>query len=216
MEWDRFKSARVLRSGVRPRGLKCFRSPFPFSPPVMKPLVLGSFLAAVALFLWGFVFYTLTGVADNVLKSTPTDVGPMLNAAFPESGTYFVPGVANDDEAIAFMARGPVAMVHIHKDGLAAMDPKLMIGGFLHGWVYCLLLAALLRQICKKSGYGARVGFVVLVAVAGAFMSRFGDAIWWHKSWDWQVTEFIYNVIGTLAAGLVLAKFIKSPVRHTD
>ncbi len=180
----------------------------------MKSVLLGSFLAALVLFFWGFVFYTLTGIPAQVLKSAPTDVGPALNAAFPESGTYFVPGMGNMEAAQELMSRGPVAMVHIQREGLTPMDPMLMLGGFVHGWVYALLLAGLLRQICKKSGYGARVGFVTLVGLAGAFASRFGDAIWWHKSWDWQIAEFAYLTLGSAFVGLVLAKFIKSPVQR--
>lgn len=178
----------------------------------MKPIALGSFLAAIAFFFWGFIFYMITGAPDKVIKSTPTDVGPVLQEAFPESGTYFVPGIANSEEAAELMARGPVAMVHIQKEGLQAMDPMLMVGGFVHGWGYAILLGLLLQQICKKSGYGARVGFVTLAGFTGAFCSRVGDAIWWHKSWDWQLTELAYMTLGALVIGLVLAKFIKSPV----
>ncbi|MCC5024997.1 MAG: hypothetical protein J6386_20380 [Candidatus Synoicihabitans palmerolidicus] len=179
----------------------------------MKSTVLASFLAAIALFFWGFIYYSVSGVPDKSLKSPSSDVGPALNNAFPESGTYFVPGMANDKVAIELMARGPVAMVHIQKQGISVMSPSLMVLGFLHGWVYCLLLAILLRQICKKSGYFARVGFVTLVATAGAFMARFGDVIWWHKSLDWQVSEFAYAVIGAALAGLILATFIRSPIK---
>lgn len=178
----------------------------------MKSIILGSFLAAVALFFWGFVFYVLTPLPGKVIKSPPTDVGPTLNAAFPESGTYFVPGMAEDEASIELMARGPVAMVHIHRDGIAAMNGTLMGLGFLHGWACALLLALLLKQICKKSGYGARVGFVTLVGFAGAFYARIGDSLWWHKSLDWQLTETFYMTAGSLIVGLVLAKFIKSPV----
>lgn len=178
----------------------------------MKPLALGSFLAAIAFFMWGFVFYMVTGAPTKVIKTAPTDVGPELQQLFPDSGTYFVPGIANSEEAAELMARGPVAMVHIQKEGLTAMDPMLMLGGFLHGWGYALLLGLLLQQICKKSQYGARVGFVTLAGFAGAFCSRVGDSIWWHKSWDWQLTETVYTTLGALVIGLVLAKFIRSPI----
>ncbi|MCF3649358.1 hypothetical protein [Synoicihabitans lomoniglobus] len=179
----------------------------------MKSILLGSFLAALALFFWGFFFYSVSGVPDRALKSPTTDVGPMLNEAFPESGTYFVPGMATSEETVALMARGPIAMVHMHREGIAAMSPVLMIAGFLHGWGYCLLAAWLLTQICKKSGYSTRVGFVTLIGFVGAFYARIGDAIWWHKSIHWQLTELFYMTAGSLIAGLVLAKFIKSPIQ---
>ncbi|WP_221029597.1 hypothetical protein [Actomonas aquatica] len=181
----------------------------------MKSVLLGSFLAALAFFIWGAVFYTVLGVPGSVLKSTPSDVGPALLASFPENGTYFVPAMGNIEEAQELMTRGPVATVHIQREGLTPMDPMLMVGGFLHGWGYALLLAFLLKQICKKSGYGARVGFVTLVGLTAAFATRISDTIWWHKSMDWQLSELAYLTIGSIVIGLVLAKFIKSPVTST-
>ncbi len=180
----------------------------------MKPLLLGSLLAAIAFFFWGFIFYSVTGLPEKVLKQPAGDVGPVLNETFPESGTYFVPGMGNMEEAQELMARGPVAMVHLHREGLRPMDPMLMLGGFLHGWGYALLLGLLLPQICKKSGYGARIGFVTLVGATGAFCARIGDTIWWHKSLDWQVTEVAYTTIGAAVIGAVLARFITSPVKN--
>lgn len=179
----------------------------------MKPLLLGSFLAAIAFFLWGFIFYSVTGLPEKILKQPTTDVGPVLNETFPESGTYFVPGMGNMEEAQNLMARGPVAMIHLHREGLKPMDPKLMLAGFLHGWGYALLLGLLLQQICKKSGYGPRVGFVTLVGATGAFCARIGDSIWWHKSLDWQLTEFAYTTIGAAVIGAVLARFIRSAIK---
>jgi uncharacterized membrane protein YeaQ/YmgE (transglycosylase-associated protein family) len=90
---------------------------------------------------------------------------------------------------------------------------SMMGTGFIHGWVYCLMLGMILQQICKKSGYGERVWFVTQVGIAGAFLARFGDAVWWWQAWNWQISNFVYAVIGAAIAGTVLAKFIKSPVK---
>jgi len=88
-----------------------------------------------------------------------------------------------------------------------------MLGmGFVHGVIYCFLLGLVLQRICKKSGYGERVWFITHVGIAGAFVARFGDAIWWWQSWSWQCANFVYYVIGAAIAGAILAQFIKSPV----
>jgi len=175
----------------------------------MKNLVLGSFLAGLILFFWGFVYYGIIGIPYGLLGEVD-DIGPVLKTTFPADGTYIVPN-PNAENLEELQAQGPIAMIHIKRDGVA--NPLSMMGtGFVHGWIYCLLLAALLKQICKKSGYGARVGFVTLVGVAGAFMDRFGDAIWFVQSWSWHASNFAYSVIGAALVGLVLAKFIESPV----
>ena len=177
----------------------------------MKSLLLGSLLAAVALFFWGFLYYGATGIPYGTLAETD-DVGPALNELFPTDGTYVVPSPLAEDSA-ELTARGPFAMVHIHKGGSDMMSASFLIGGFLHGFVYCLLLGLLLQQICKKTQFWGRVGFLTLAGVAGAVMARAGDAIWWLQPWGWQLSNILYTVIGSAIAGLVLAKFIKSPVR---
>ncbi len=176
----------------------------------MKSLLLGSLLSAIALFVWGFIYYGASGIPYSFLGDA-ADNGPVLDAAFPETGTYVVPDPRLENVA-ELHERGPFAMVHIHKGGLSMMSPSLMIGGFLHGFVYALLLGLLLQQICKKSGYAARVGFVTLAGTAGTFMARVGDAVWWYNPWGWQLSNVAYTIIGSAIVGLVLARFIKSPV----
>ncbi len=153
----------------------------------MKNLLLGSFLAAVALFIWGFIYFGISGIPYNVLGHSSDAVALSLKASFPSEGTYIFPDPGTDEMA-ELQKRGPVAMVHIKPNGVA--NPMSMMGtGFLHGWIYCILLALLLKQICKKTEYGGRVGFVVLVATTGAFVARFGDAIWWQQSWGWLIGQ---------------------------
>lgn len=172
----------------------------------MKNLILGSVLAGLAFFIWGFVYYGISGIPYKALGQSDDTVALSLKKAFPTEGTYLFPN-PNEENAQELHKRGPVAMIHIKPNGNP--NPMSMMGtGFIHGWIYCLLLAALLKQICKKSGYGARVGFVVLVATAGAFAARIGDAVWWQQSMSWQLANFAYAVIGGAIIGAILAKFI--------
>jgi uncharacterized membrane protein YeaQ/YmgE (transglycosylase-associated protein family) len=176
----------------------------------MKNVLLASFLAGLALFLWGFLYYGISGIPYGLLETANPSAGAALKAAFPADGTYILPApdsasLTEDQQA------GPLAMVHLVRDGTE--NPMgMMLPRFIHGWAYCLLLGILLQQICKKAGYGERVWFVTLVGMAGAFLARFGDAIWWGQAWDWQISNFAYSAVGSAIAGSILAKFIKSPV----
>ncbi len=179
----------------------------------MKKLLLGSFLAALALFFWGFIYYGISGIPYNFLDEPAETAPTSLNEAFPKDGVYLIPNPHAEDRG-GLMAEGPIALINIKRDGFTNHG-GMMVSGFLHGWGYCLLLAFLLKQICKKTSYAGRVGFVTLVAVSGAFLARFGDAIWWFYDWGWQLSSFAYHVIGGLIVGFVLAKFIPER-RETD
>lgn len=178
----------------------------------MKKLLLASFLAGFALFFWGFIYYGLSGIPYKTLGTPAPTAAIALKANFPTDGTYIIPSPTVENMA-ELQATGPVAMVHIRPNGAGSMG--VMMGtGFLHGWIYCLFLGLLLQQICKKAGYGERIWFVTQVGIAGAFVSRFGDSIWFWQSWSWQIANFAYAVIGAAIAGAILAKFIKSPVEN--
>ncbi len=172
----------------------------------MKNLFLGTFLAGLALFMWGFIYYGISGIPYSLLGTSNDTVALSLKEQFPADGAYIFPDPGTDNME-ELQKRGPIATVHIKRNGVAS--PMAMMGtGFIHGWLYCLLLAILLKQICKKTAYWGRVGFVVLAGVAGSFLARFGDAIWWHQSWSWQFSNFAYTAVGTAIAGLILAKFV--------
>ena len=172
----------------------------------MKKLIIGSFLSAIAYFAWGFLYFGVIQAPYSVIGPAIDETALMLKEDLPEDGVYLYP-IPTADNSHELMKRGPIAMVHIKRDGFE--NPAgMMIKGFLHGWAYCILLAFLLKQICKKTGYTGRVGFVLLAGAAGALLSRFGDAIWWHQSWAWQFTYFAYEAIGSGFIGLILAKFI--------
>ncbi len=172
----------------------------------MKKLILGSFLAALALFFWGFIYYGISGIPYKFLGQSSDTVALLLKESFPADGTYILPNPTSEDMQ-ELMQRGPVATVHIKRGGFD-QHATMMASGFVHGWIYCLLLALLLNCVGKKMEYGRRVGFIALVGIIGAFLARFGDAIWWHQSWSWQFSNFAYTAIGSALAGLVLAKFV--------
>lgn len=177
----------------------------------MKNLILGSFLAGLALFFWGFIYYGISGIPYKTLETPAATAPAALKSSFPSNGTYIVPSPTAENMA-ELQEASPVAMVHIRPEGVGSLG-TMMGTGFVHGVVYCFLLALILQQICKKSGYGERVWFVTQVGMAGAFAARFGDAIWFWQSWSWQISNFVYSAISAAIAGAILAKFIKSPVK---
>lgn len=174
----------------------------------MKTFVLGPFLAALAMFIWGFFYYGLSGFPYAVLGSAP-EAGPALNRLFPASGTYVFPDPRVDPKVVEKQfASGPIATVHIHKEGANPMDPLLLIKGFALEFVSCVLLALLLTQSAAK-GYAGRVCFAVLAGVLITLFSNGGQVIWWRQDWAWHTRTMIHDIAAWLAAGLILAIFVR-------
>lgn len=179
----------------------------------MKRLLLASFLAALAVFFWGFVFWGLSPLSGSVMKATADDQAAQaaLRETFPESGVYFVPSPSGSPEAMDALHRaGPVAMIHIQRDGRPAMDPSVFVWGFVHGWLVCLILGWLLfRAGPALPKYRSRVLFITVAGFAAALFIDYGDTIWWYSDRSWQLLNLAYNTMAWLVAGLVLAALIK-------
>jgi hypothetical protein len=175
----------------------------------MKQYLLAPFLAALAMFFWGFVYYGLSGIPYGALQSIDRDVGPTLNELFPTSGTYVVPDPRGEaDATVALRERGPIATVHLHREGAPAMAPAMMIAGFVLEFVCCLLFAFVLGR-CRVNSYGGRVGLTVLAGAIVTLWTRGGDAVWWLQDWNWHRTTMLYDLVAWFLAGLVLAALIK-------
>lgn len=61
--------------------------------------------------------------------------------------------------------------------------------------------------------YVARVRFVTIAGVALAVFGSLRMPIWWHLPWLFHLVSAAYDVTAWLVAGLVLAAFIKPPLR---
>ena len=178
----------------------------------MKRYILGGLLTAIAMFVWGAVFW-MSPVPTSVMQTATDDValGQALKAQMPASGTYFVPGMQDDHEAMTRLHEaGPVAMIHIQVEGSPAMDPKVFIKGLIHLFGMALLIGWLLELSANSLGsYGRRVGFVVLLGVTASFTYDLGSTIWWPVAMPWALVGVLYTVVNWTIAGLILAAFFK-------
>lgn len=180
----------------------------------MKNLAVGSLLAAVAMFIFGAVYWSspvmsvgAREVADDAAAQS------ILRHAFPETGVYWVPGMrlyAEDTERYnALHEAGPVAMINIVQDPGPPMAPSTFVAGFLHEWIVCFLIGLLLLRVAPAlPGYGDRVGFVTLAGFVMAVFVDLGAVIWWNMPLALQLVDGLYNVVAWLLAGLVMARFV--------
>lgn len=179
----------------------------------MKHLLIGALLATVAMFVWSAVFW-ISPFPYQALAKAPDDAaaGQHLLAAFPASGTYMVPDPAGDEQTMTRLyAAGPIATVHIQREGRKIMPARQMGLALLHELVVVLLLALLLKMALPAlHGYGARVGLIAVAGLAAAVFTHLNSAIWWAHPWPFLLVIALYDWSAFVVAGLVLAAFIKS------
>lgn len=179
----------------------------------MKKFVLAPALAALAMFVFGAVFW-MSPFPYQTLKQVGDSGAVALSLAqlFPTTGTYVIPGREIKDEKLLneLFQRGPSAEVYFVKEGHAPMEPAVLIKGYLHYLVVAVLLAFVL-QIAGASfrSYAAVVRFCALVGVIGATFICLSGPIWWYHSLGWHVMDWLYSVLGLVVAGLVLGIFFK-------
>ena len=170
----------------------------------MKRFVLAPAAAALAVFVWGFLYYGLSGLPYRALQ--PSSALASLGR-LPADGTYALPDpTLGGTEAAQAMATGPVAMVHYR--GTPRPMGATMAMGYAHGFVCCLVLSLLLwRTRAAVDTFRCRVMFTTLVGVLGTVFANVGAVAWWQHDWAWAAATMAYDILAFLIAGLVLAPF---------
>jgi len=179
----------------------------------MKKLLIGTTVAAVVLFFWGFLVWGALPFAWQIIGPAPDEVAlqKVLGEQLPAAGAYFVPhpsAAASDAEAHAARAKaGPIATVLVH-GGQDPNDPGPMIWGFVHMWLSALLMGLLIQRFAPI-GVGPTIGFSALVGVAAAVWADLGRPIWYAQPWSYHTLFAVYELGGWVLAGAVLGYFVR-------
>ena len=177
----------------------------------MPRMMLGAILAAIAMFITGFIFFAtpLNRIAFSGTNETQQAVVQQTLAAnLPATGTYQIP-IAEQSAATAIMyGKGPIATIHYNTARFAASSMEQLIGGFVHDIIVALIIGfALLGIASRVTDFGSRARLVGLFSVAATALVHLGEPIWYHHGW----THFIYFFIGDsailIAGGLIIARW---------
>ncbi len=173
--------------------------------------VIGVFLAALAMFMWGFVFFGsgLFDIHDHLSPAQEQAASQALASQIPASGFYMLPDTKNGSttELAARMRSGPFVRLHFHKGGVSFEDPTVMGKGFLHMLVVCFLFALALRAVWSPgSPYFRRLRIAFLFGLGAAAFAQLGGPIWWHATWTPAFKMALYDFVSYFLAGSVLAK----------
>ncbi|HBI42069.1 MAG TPA: hypothetical protein DDY78_04310 [Planctomycetales bacterium] len=189
----------------------------------MIRLFVGALLSAVVLFIWGYVFWSASGVMYQFMHRLPDEdkaVQPFQDYGL-ESGTYLIPfpeptamnGTDKEKESVYLARRikGPLVEIIYRKDGAPSPgNPQVLAVGFCHYFAASLLAAVLL--ILAQPGlprYPTRVLFVFLAGVFATVAITFAKPIWFFHPWPTVLYEAVFQTIGWLLAGIVLGLVIR-------
>jgi hypothetical protein len=176
----------------------------------MIKLAIGSFVAAIAMFVTGFIFFAtpLGQIAFAGANETQSaTVQAALAANLPKTGTYMVPDPSTQSGTTLY-GQGPVATVHYNSKGFSLSDMSGIGYGFAQELIVCILLAAALSTLDRRiPDFASRARIVVLFSVAASAMSNLGNPIWWHHDWTYWTYNFVAEAAMLSVAGLVIARW---------
>lgn len=180
----------------------------------MLRALIASCVAAVVLFVWGFVFWMFTPAPRAMMKPVADENRLVyeLQQSLPESGCYSVPNCANatDDQgkkaAEERMKNGPMVLVFYRKE---PPGPIMMLYGYAHMAASALLAALLLNlALPGLQSFAARWLFVTLLGTFASVWITLSQSIWMMHPWEYSLLYAGFQVVGWVLAGLVLAAII--------
>jgi hypothetical protein len=171
-------------------------------------------LSAIAMFVWGFVFWgPVLNMTSRLMKPLPAeqelDVLAPLRVAKLADGMYVYPGpLADQNDAAAAEAwkkkieDGPILQLSYRGAGTSPMDPMMFAEGLGHSFLIALLAAAALSMAAPAlPAYGQRATLVMIIVLIGALWTNVGNMIWWGHSPAYTAGQVAYH----LGAGLLMA-----------
>ena len=178
----------------------------------MIRLVIGSILGGLAQFFVGFLFWgtPLSAIAFS-------QAGDGQNAAVQQAlaqnltptgtGTYLVPAPSTQAGTTLF-GQGPIATVHYNVSGFPVVDAPALIVGLVMSIIAALLIGLALYAIASRvTDFATRARVVILFAVAAVFYLDLGQPVFNHYGWRYFIYLALGDVLGLIAAGLVIARW---------
>jgi hypothetical protein len=144
-------------------------------------------------------------IGVHALPGGEVMIAEMNAAAGGKAGLYFFP---DHMSAKPSAPRGPFGLVSFTPDAPTGLSPMQLTFEFFSELVESILAAWLLAQ-AGLAAYGARVAFVTVIGVVAAILSEAPYWNWYSFPLDFSLTNAAMQIAGFLAAGLVMAWYLK-------
>lgn len=185
-------------------------------------ILLSALLAAVAIFIWGFIYWAAIPFGPSTIKQIPNEdsVRSSLSGSLTESGAYAFPmmDMKEQDKEKRDAAEknwrekykaGPRGMVFYVKEGGEPMAPPQLVWGFIDSFIAALAMAVLLAMALPALPmYGQRILFVTLGGLFATLAVDLGYYNWWSFPANFVFAQALYTVIAWFIAGLVMGRIM--------
>ena len=172
----------------------------------MFRLAIGSFAAAVAMFIAGFLYFAGPIATMGYAKANEAQTAAVqtaLAANLPQTGTYMVPDPSTQSGTTLY-GKGPVATVHYNMKGFPVDSPDGMLWGFV---LYLAAAALMAAALSHMADFRSRALAVVCFSVAASALTILTDPIVLHQDWAYAIFGLVGSVFVLAVGGLVLARW---------
>ena len=177
-----------------------------------KWLIWGAGLSAVAMMVWGYLFWAVSPFPFSVLKPLPDEEAVMKVVRETQlvTGVYNFPGLVEsqgmDGAYFEKTKSGPIGQIFIRREGYNPLNPLYYLAELLHFFLVSAAVGAILLWVRPQlPTYWLRLGFVVALSAVAALGLDFAGPLWWHHAWGFHSLTAAYNLGSGLVSGLVLA-----------
>lgn len=165
--------------------------------------LLASFVAAIAMFFTGFIWWGLLMPVVRPARVIESDaLLASMNAELKDADVYFYPNYAEPADENS----GPTAILH-YLPGSPSMATTMGLG-FLHMFGTAFLASCLLGFVALPS-FSQRFVLVASLGLLVAFWADLGNMIWWWHPPMWTAFHFGYDLLSWIVAGAIIASIVK-------
>jgi hypothetical protein len=184
-------------------------------------IVLAGILGGIVMFVWSAIAHMATPLAYTGISKMQNEKAVLdgfKQGIGKDEGLFFFPWTDPKDpkameKEVVLMKTEPSGILIYHPPGADTDMTPMLVKEFAKE-VAQSLLAALLLGLTALTGYFVRVGFVTLVGVFAALGADTSYWIWYGFPLSYTLAVIAMQLIGVIAAGLVIAALVKPKLRR--
>lgn len=185
----------------------------------MKKIIIPSLIAAIVVFIWMFISWTLIPWHDIDMKTINDQaLVEQMKASLSEPGIYLYPGEPEEATDTGMQKwkeqhkAGPLIHFMVYNPKGAEWDMAMpLIKSFLINFISAFIAAVLLMMtLTQNPGFLRKSVFVMLLGLFAGFVGPFVEWNWWSYPLGYTIVGVVDLCITWFLAGLVLAWRIKT------